>query len=148
MEKINDSCYICDKINRTFERYIATIFHLFRHEDSFRQKFRDCQGFCNQHYTLLYKTAPKYLSGDQLKDFTNQLNTLYIDNMKRVRDDLDWFIDKLIIDMLIGLGIIPRMHYQELLLRPTVLFRGRFVTGVWYTVINLEYTTNIIICGK
>ena len=47
-----------------------------------------------QHYTLLYKTAPKYLSGDQLKDFTNQLNTLYIDNMKRVRDDLDWFIDK------------------------------------------------------
>jgi hypothetical protein len=50
--------------------------------------------------------------------------------------------------MLIGLGIIPRMHYQELLLRPTVLFRGRFVTGVWYTVINLEYTTNIIICGK
>jgi hypothetical protein len=94
MEKINDSCYICDKINRTFERYIATIFHLFRHEDSFRQKFRDCQGFCNQHYTLLYKTAPKYLSGDQLKDFTNQLNTLYIDNMKRVRDDLDWFIDK------------------------------------------------------
>jgi hypothetical protein len=34
------------------------------------------------------------LSGDQLKDFTNQLNTLYIDNMKRVRDDLDWFIDK------------------------------------------------------
>ena len=56
----------------------------------------------------------------------------------------------LIIDMLIGLGIIPRMHYQELLLRPTVLFRGdlMYFTGVWYTVINLEYTTNIIICGK
>lgn len=94
MENTNSSCYICEKIDRTLERYIATIFHLYRQEESFRKKFIDCQGFCNQHYSLLYKDAPKHLSGDQLKDFISQLNSLYLDNMKRVREDLEWFIDK------------------------------------------------------
>lgn len=94
MEKLNSSCYICEMINRTFERYIATVFYLYRHEEEFRQKFKACQGFCNDHYALLYKVAPKHLSGSQLKSFTDDLNLLYIENMKRVRDDLEWFINK------------------------------------------------------
>lgn len=94
LEELDGSCYICDMIDRTFERYIATIFYLYSHEEEFRQKFRACQGFCSRHYGLLYKQAPKHLSGGQLKDFTGELNTLYLDNMKRVRDDLEWFINK------------------------------------------------------
>ena len=43
---------------------------------------------------MLYMQAPKRLSGERLKDFIRELDTLYLDNMKRVRDDLDWFIDK------------------------------------------------------
>lgn len=94
MEKLDSSCYICEKINGNFERYIATIFYLYRQEEAFRQKFRACQGFCNQHYSILYKEASRSLSSDHLKDFIDELNLLYLDNMKRVRDDLDWFIDK------------------------------------------------------
>lgn len=94
IEGLDDSCFICDMINRTFERYIATIFYLYHQEDAFRQKLRKCKGFCSHHYGLLYKNAPRHLSGGQLKDFINELDSLYLDNMKRVRDDLDWFIDK------------------------------------------------------
>ena len=94
IEELDKSCYICDKINRTFDRYIATIFYLYRQEDEFRQKFRKSKGFCGHHYGMLYKHAPKHLSGEQLKDFISELDSLYLDNMKRVRDDLDWFIDK------------------------------------------------------
>lgn len=94
MEQLNSSCYICDMINRTFERYIVTIFYLYRQEEEFRQKFRASQGFCNQDYSILYKQAPKHLSGEQLKAFISDLNSLYLDNMKRVRDDLEWFINK------------------------------------------------------
>lgn len=94
MENLDSSCYICDKVNGTFDRYIATVFYLYRQEEMFRQKFRTSQGFCNQHYGLLYKQAPKHLSGEQLKDFYCELNSLYLDNMKRVRDDLEWFINK------------------------------------------------------
>lgn len=94
IEGLDNTCYICDMINRTLERYIATIFYLYRQEDTFRQKFKKCKGFCNHHYGMLYKNAPKHLSGGQLKDFISELNSLYLDNMKRVRGDLDWFIDK------------------------------------------------------
>lgn len=94
MEGLNSSCYICERINRTFERYIATIFYLYRQDEAFRQKFGAGSGFCNQHYSTLYKQAPKHLSGEQLKDFINELNKIYINNMKRVRDDLEWFINK------------------------------------------------------
>ncbi len=94
IEALDNSCYICDMINRTFERYIDTIYYLYRQEDSFRQKFRNCKGFCSHHYGMLYKNAPKHLSQGQLKDFIRELDSLYLDNMKRVRDDLDWFVDK------------------------------------------------------
>ena len=94
MEHLDDSCYICDNVNRTFDRYIATVFYLYKQEDMFRKKFRECQGFCNKHYGLLYKQASMHLSGEQLKDFYKELNSLYLDNMKRVRDDLEWFINK------------------------------------------------------
>ena len=94
IEGLDDSCYICDMINRTFERYIATIFYLYHQEESFRQKFRECKGFCSHHYGVLYKNAPKHLSGNQIKDFIKELDALYLENMKRVRDDLDWFVDK------------------------------------------------------
>ncbi|NLO09158.1 MAG: hypothetical protein GX129_04725 [Clostridiales bacterium] len=94
IEDLDKSCYVCEKINRTFDRYIATIFYLYRQEDDFRQKLRKCQGFCSHHYGVLYKQAPKHLTGEQLKNFISELDSLYLDNMKRVRDDLDWFIDK------------------------------------------------------
>lgn len=94
MEGLDSSCYICEMIDRTFERYITTIFYLYRQEEEFRRKFKASKGFCSRHYGLLNKQAPKHLSGDLLKDFIIKLNFVYLDNMKRVRDDLDWFIDK------------------------------------------------------
>ena len=94
IDKLNSSCYICSKIERTFERYVATIFYLYQHDEEFRLKFESCQGFCSRHYGILYKEAHKHLSGSRLNDFIIKLNSLYLNNMKRVRDDLEWFINK------------------------------------------------------
>lgn len=94
LDKLSHSCYICEKINGTFERYIATIFHLYHHEQVFRDKFKAAKGFCTAHYNVLYQSAPEFLSGDELKSFIKELDHLYLENMKRVRDELEWFIDK------------------------------------------------------
>ncbi len=93
-EKRKSTCYICDKIEGTFERYIATIFYLYHTETEFRSKFSACKGFCRSHYSLLQSKAPKALSGDELYGFLKELDRLYLENMKRVRDDLEWFINK------------------------------------------------------
>lgn len=94
MEKLNHSCFVCERVEKVFDRYIATVFHLYQKEDEFRKKFAASKGFCNEHYGLLYDFAPAYLSGGLLEEFGEALNACYLENLKRVRDDLDWFIDK------------------------------------------------------
>lgn len=94
IKKLESSCFICNKINVTLERYIATIFSLYQNDAMFRMKFTNSKGFCTSHYGLLYEEASKYLHGNQLDQFSKELNDLYFHNIKRVKDDLEWFIDK------------------------------------------------------
>lgn len=94
LNTLEDNCFVCNKIEETLDRYIATIFHLYHTEEGFRSKFINSKGFCTSHYKKLYEEAPKHLSGEALINFLKELNGLYLDNMKRVRDDLEWFINK------------------------------------------------------
>lgn len=94
INKLEDSCFVCDKVNDTFNRYIATIFFLYKSDENFRNKCSQINGYCTNHYGLLYDKAPSFLRGELLNSFINVLNKVYVDNMKRVRDDLDWFINK------------------------------------------------------
>lgn len=94
LNELEESCFVCDRIESTMQRYIATIFHLYHTEESFRKKFAASKGFCTGHYKVLYSAAPQYLSSEELSTFVKELNRLYLENMKRVRDDLEWFINK------------------------------------------------------
>ena len=94
IKKLNCSCFVCERVEGVFKRYIATVFYLYEKESDFRQKLAECKGFCNEHYALLYEQAPQYLSGKNLTEFIEMLNDVYLTNMKRVRDDLEWFTDK------------------------------------------------------
>lgn len=94
IDELEGKCFVCGRIESTFDRYIATVFHLYHTEDEFRRKFAASKGFCTNHYKILYTAASKYLAGEELTGFIKELDKLYIDNMKRVRDDLEWFINK------------------------------------------------------
>ncbi|MBE5936145.1 MAG: hypothetical protein E7262_10270 [Lachnospiraceae bacterium] len=94
----NNSCFICNKIDATFNRYIATILYLYKKdtidETSFKKKFNSSKGFCIKHYEMLYQAALNTLNGSHLGEFVHDLNTITIENLKRVDADLDWYIDK------------------------------------------------------
>lgn len=94
LREMNRSCYICNRINRIFNRYLVTVFYLYEKDSSFREKFDHCKGFCTEHYALLLSEAERELSGSVQREFRDALNKSFLDHMKRVRDDLDWFIDK------------------------------------------------------
>ncbi|MBR6643412.1 MAG: hypothetical protein IKL28_07110 [Lachnospiraceae bacterium] len=94
LDEVQHSCFVCNKINNVFERYIATIFFLYEKESEFRNTVDNCKGFCSEHYALLLREAPKQLSQKYVEDFTKALHKSYIQGMERVRDDLSWFIDK------------------------------------------------------
>ncbi len=93
-DSLEDSCYICQRIDATFDRYVATIFHLYRTDDEFRKVFEKGKGFCVSHYVLLREGAAKSLKGSHQEEFLKTLDILFFDNMQRVRDELKWFTDK------------------------------------------------------
>lgn len=93
VDKLNSSCFVCNRMEGFFDRYIITIFYMYQHDEGFREKFKKGKGFCTPHYALLYESAPKHLHS-MASAFLEELNTLYLENMKRVRDDLEWFTDK------------------------------------------------------
>lgn len=94
LNKINSSCYICERINSTFELYISTIFHLYSTDPEFVSRFENSKGVCSEHFVLLYNSAARYLSGRTYENFISFLTNIYIDNLKRIKDELEWFTDK------------------------------------------------------
>lgn len=94
IDYLEDNCFVCNRIHQTFERYIATIFYLYKTESDFKTTFCASKGFCTKHYGMLYQMAGSHLNGKQLDGFIDDLNKLYLENMKRVKEDLEWFRDK------------------------------------------------------
>lgn len=94
LNKLNSSCFVCDKINSVFDRYIATIFHLWKNDPQFKDKYLASKGFCNPHFSILLSESVNHLKGDELAAFQKATYDLYITNMERVRDDIAWFINK------------------------------------------------------
>jgi hypothetical protein len=94
MDKLNHSCYVCRKTSEMFALHLSSLLYLYKKEEEFREKFRKSKGMCNKHYGLLFAKGQQNLSGEIKEQFLTDLNYVYIENMKRVRDDVDWFIDK------------------------------------------------------
>ncbi len=94
LDKLEDSCFVCSRVDEIFERYIDTMFWLYENDPDFRTRFKECKGFCNSHYSLLLKKSPEALSGTMAAEFTGVCSEIWLNNVKRVRDDLSWFIDK------------------------------------------------------
>lgn len=94
LNHLDNSCFVCVRISGIFERYIATIFHLWKHDEEFRKKYMSSKGFCSRHYSILTEYAPNELKGNDLNEFLDITDKLYIENMERVLGDIDWFINK------------------------------------------------------
>lgn len=94
IENLNNSCFVCERVDSTFERYIATIYHLWKYDKDFADKYKESKGFCTKHYAILLKGAKNDISGSVYDEFVEVTNRIYLDNMERVQGDVEWFVDK------------------------------------------------------
>ncbi len=92
--KLEHNCFICNRINNVFDRYIDTIFHLYKKDPDFSGKIKASKGFCTYHYALLFDKASEFLSKEQLDSFLSDINSAYFSNMERMQEDIEWFINK------------------------------------------------------
>ncbi|MGN0383676.1 MAG: DUF6062 family protein [Eubacterium sp.] len=94
IDNLDNSCYVCDRVDAVFDRYIATIYHLWKTDKEFKKTYETSKGFCTKHYAELIRGASKHFNSKQLDEFTDVTNKLYYENMERIREDINWFINK------------------------------------------------------
>ncbi len=91
----NKSCYICEQIQTTYERYLATFFELFkRNEDEFMDLLKNGKGFCLPHFGDLLSGAERYLSEKDQVRLREILFPKMIENLERITEDVEWFQKK------------------------------------------------------
>lgn len=82
--KLNESCFICEKINWGMERMLATVYRCYENEKDFRDLFDNQSMFCMPHFELLMtnesRKVLKRYSGEFEKALTNIMGN-YVKNL-------------------------------------------------------------------
>ncbi|MCD7885029.1 MAG: DUF6062 family protein [Lachnospiraceae bacterium] len=88
------SCYICQMIQPTFDRYIETFFYLYKQDKSFKEKILHGKGFCLHHFGILCGNADHYLNDREREEFYPAIFDVMEKNFARVEEDISWLVDK------------------------------------------------------
>lgn len=88
------SCYVCDHFRDIYNRYLDTFFSLYKKDDEFRKLFLESKGFCIPHFRDLIETAENKLTDAEKKDFYPAAFSMMQDNMKRLQEEVSWFVEK------------------------------------------------------
>lgn len=94
IDDLESQCFVCDYYKNTYKRYIDTFFYLYKEDDSFKQKIENGKGFCLEHMKELVGVASKYMDKNDYTKFCQMLFELQDSNLKRIEEDISWFVDK------------------------------------------------------
>ena len=93
LEKQENSCFLCRRIEENRIRYYETFFTLLKQAE-FREKVESCKGFCLHHFRELLESAAENLPNSQREWFYETVFRLMKENLQRVKEDVDWFVKK------------------------------------------------------
>lgn len=85
VEKVQSSCFVCDKINHAISRQLETVTLMFERDRDFRDLYKQQPVICLEHYKDLVKVAHKKLKGKMLSDFlnaTDEITKRYLDTLQ------------------------------------------------------------------
>lgn len=88
------SCCICRDQEKTMERYLEVILHLYFSQKEFRDRFDGGMGYCMRHFTQLLAYGRKHLSGQKQDTFLTNLLRQQQENLERLQGEVHWFTKK------------------------------------------------------
>ena len=88
------SCYICDTLKSSFESYLDTFLGLYQKDPDFKDQVLKGKGFCLTHFTKLLSAADRKLKPEELNEFYRVMLPFEAEQLKRVYEDVAWFIEK------------------------------------------------------
>lgn len=89
---LEDSCFVCDMIERNLARALDTVYRTYRDEAEFRALFAAQEHICLPHYRRIISESKKTL-GKQYKDFCAKANELTAGYCRSLSADLRAFAD-------------------------------------------------------
>ena len=92
LKEKNCSCYLCQRMEESLDRYYSTFFVLIK-EPEFRAKVENSKGFCIHHFGQLMERAEQELPEKQKQWFVDTVMELMKQNLNRVKEDLDHFVE-------------------------------------------------------
>lgn len=90
LSEINESCFVCEKVDWGMERLMRTFFEMFG-DAQFRKLFSEQEFICLPHFDLLQSIAPNYLKKQELDSFNEMCGQLTEKYMNTLYDDVSKF---------------------------------------------------------
>ena len=91
ISKIEETCFVCDKVEWGMSRLINTLYKTYNNELDFRELFRSQNYICLPHYKMLVEHAPEHLSKKPLSDFNEDCTNLSKGYLESLYDDVHAF---------------------------------------------------------
>ena len=92
--ELEDSCYVCGRIDKNLSMMIATIAYLFETDFDFRKKYESIPYICLPHYRRLVDYASKKMSKRGFAEFYKTAHSIEEGYLKELRGDVNWFCKK------------------------------------------------------
>ena len=94
VEKLENSCYVCRRVEYHFSRMNSITVSLWQGTEEFAEKVRAQPYFCLPHYRLLVEYARKELSKKEAARFEKEIGAVVFAYLAELSSDVSWFCKK------------------------------------------------------
>ena len=94
LDRWQNRCMICDRLDYTLKRYAFTIVHLWNKTEDFAEKYGRSKGFCLHHLQYIFDMAADQLHGKRYTGFIAKTFELQRESLVRIEGELLWFTQK------------------------------------------------------
>ena len=92
--KLEESCYVCARIEANLSRMFDTVLLLYRQDGAFRRKLAAQPYFCLPHYRRLLIMAKAGMSKKEFAEFYETVSALEKRYAETLSGDVSWFCKK------------------------------------------------------
>jgi hypothetical protein len=94
IEKLEQSCYVCDRIEEKIDKMFSTAVYLYNNEKEFVEKFNAQKMFCLPHYKRFLETAFRNSDKKQYATIVKDADRIVSGYLSELKDDVSWFCKK------------------------------------------------------
>ena len=92
--ELEESCYVCTRIEKNLSAMIATIAYLYETDFDFRKKYEAAPYLCLPHYRRLVDYASKKMNKRNFAEFYKAAHDMEKAYLTELRGDVNWFCKK------------------------------------------------------